>query len=65
MGETIREQYLSAVSVAERKWKNLSGMIPYFQSGTNTYGDIGSIRQAWDWLYMVYRVVSCSRGLPS
>ena len=48
VGETIREQYLSAVAVAERKWKNLGGMIPYFQSGTNTYGDMTAIRQAWD-----------------
>lgn len=48
VGETIRDQYLSAVTVAERKWKNLSGMIPYFQSGTNTYGDTAKIRQAWD-----------------
>lgn len=48
VGETIREQYLSAVTVAERKWKNLGGMIPYFQSGTNTYGDMTDIRRAWD-----------------
>ena len=48
IGESIREQYLSAAAVAERKWKNLHGMIPYFQSGTNTYGDIKKIRRAWD-----------------
>ena len=47
VGETIREQYGNAVSVAERKWKNLAGMIPYFQSGTNTYGDLALLRRAW------------------
>ena len=47
VGETIREQYCAAAAVAERKWKNLAGMIPYFQSGTNTYGDLHRIRPAW------------------
>ena len=48
VGETVAEQYRSAVAVAERKWKNLGGMIPYFQSGTNTYGDLRILRQAWE-----------------
>ncbi|MBQ8641716.1 MAG: TIGR01212 family radical SAM protein [Clostridia bacterium] len=47
VGETIREQYSHAAGVAERKWKNLAGMIPYFQSGTNTYGDLRRLRDAW------------------
>ena len=47
VGETVREQYAHAVAVAERKWKHLAGMIPYFQSGTNTYGDLAKIRSAW------------------
>ncbi|MBE6614539.1 MAG: TIGR01212 family radical SAM protein [Ruminococcaceae bacterium] len=47
VGETIREQYENAAAVAERKWKNLAGMIPYFQSGTNTYGDLAVLRRAW------------------
>lgn len=47
VGETIGEQYGHAVAVAERKWKHLAGMIPYFQSGTNTYGELGRLRQTW------------------
>jgi len=47
VGETIPEQYGNAAATAERKWKNLVGMIPYFQSGTNTYGDLDRIRCAW------------------
>ena len=48
VGETIREQFAHAAAVAERKWKHLAGMIPYFQSGTNTYGDLPSICRFWE-----------------
>jgi len=48
VGETVRAQYSHAVSVAERKWKHLAGFIPYFQSGTNTYGDLAVLRSAWE-----------------
>jgi len=47
VGETIREQYSHAVAVAERKWKHLAGFIPYFQSGTNTYGELSRLKSAW------------------
>ena len=47
VGDTIEAQYRSAVAVAERKWKHLAGMIPYFQSGTNTYGDITTLSRYW------------------
>ncbi len=47
VGETIPEQFAHAVAVAERKWKHLAGFIPYFQSGTNTYGDLLKIEKAW------------------
>lgn len=42
VGETIEEQYTHGVEVACRKWKPV-GFIPYFQSNTNTYGDIDKL----------------------
>lgn len=39
VGETLEEQYAHGVEVACRKWKPV-GFIPYFQSNTNTYGDM-------------------------
>ncbi len=48
VGETIAEQFCHAVETAQRKWKHLAGFIPYFQSGTNTYGDLPTLRKAWD-----------------
>lgn len=47
VGDTIEEQYRAAVAVAERKWKHLVGMIPYFQSGTNTYGELDKLKAYW------------------
>lgn len=44
VGDTIGEQYARGVAVACRKWKPV-GFIPYFQSNTNTYGDLGYIRE--------------------
>ena len=46
IGDTIRAQYDSGVAIAERKWR-VAGYIPYFQSGTNTYGDIGFLRRSF------------------
>ena len=42
VGETIEEQYTRGVEIACRKWKPV-GFIPYFQSNTNTYGDIARL----------------------
>jgi len=39
IGDTIEEQYGQGVEIACRKWKPV-GFIPYFQSNTNTYGDM-------------------------
>ena len=47
VGDTIGEQYARGVAVACRKWKPV-GFIPYFQSNTNTYGDLGYIRSKLD-----------------
>ena len=47
VGDTISEQYERGVAVACRKWKPV-GFIPYFQSNTNTYGDLGYIRTKLD-----------------
>lgn len=46
VGEGIGAQYANGIATAERKWK-VAGFIPYFQSGTNTYGDISRIRRAF------------------
>ncbi|MBQ7922278.1 MAG: TIGR01212 family radical SAM protein [Clostridia bacterium] len=46
IGEGIGVQYENGIAVAGRKWK-VVGYIPYFQSGTNTYGDISALRQAF------------------
>lgn len=42
VGETIEEQYARGVEIACRKWKPV-GFIPYFQSNTNTYGDMNRL----------------------
>lgn len=42
VGETIEEQYRHGVEVACRKWKPV-GFIPYFQSNTNTYGELDKL----------------------
>lgn len=46
IGDTIAAQYAHGVETATRKWK-LSGFIPYFQSGTNTYGDPAFLRRSF------------------
>lgn len=46
IGDTIRAQYDSGVAIAERKWR-VAGYIPYFQSGTNTYGDVDFLRRSF------------------
>lgn len=47
VGDTLDAQYQAAVDIARRKWPHLSGMIPYFQSGTNTYGNVTLLSQYW------------------
>lgn len=39
VGDTMEGQYAHGMEVACRKWKPV-GFIPYFQSNTNTYGDL-------------------------
>lgn len=39
VGESMEEQYENGRRIAARKW-NVKGFIPYFQSNTNTYGDL-------------------------
>ena len=46
VGEGIQMQFVNGVATAERKWK-VAGFIPYFQSGTNTYGDITLLQKAF------------------
>jgi len=47
VGDTLEAQYAHAEMVASRKWKHLAGMIPYFQSGTNTYGPLDVLQEHW------------------
>ena len=46
IGETIWAQYESGLAIAQRKWR-IAGVIPYFQSGTNTYGAIDVLRRSF------------------
>lgn len=46
VGDTVAQQYENGMAVASRKWR-LAGFIPYFQSGTNTYGEIGFLRRSF------------------
>lgn len=62
VGDTIAMQYRAAVDIAERKWKNLTGMIPYFQSGTNTYGDIATLARYWQEAAALPRAVMIGIG---
>lgn len=47
VGDTIGEQYARGRAIMERKWK-IMGFIPHLQSNTNTYGDIGRLRAAYN-----------------
>jgi len=44
VGDTLFEQYTNGVQTASRKWKPV-GFVPYFQSNTNTYGDIKKLME--------------------
>lgn len=46
VGDTMEEQYQRGVEIACRKWKPV-GFIPYFQSNTNTYGNINTLNAAF------------------
>lgn len=46
VGDGIAAQFTNGTATADRKWK-VAGYIPYFQSGTNTYGNITALRQAF------------------
>ncbi len=45
-GASIKEQYLSGLSVMRRKWENAKG-IAYFQAHTNTYAPISVLRRVY------------------
>lgn len=46
VGDTFEEQVEHGIETACRKWKPV-GFIPYFQSGSNTYGDLAKLREAF------------------
>ncbi|MBQ8186316.1 MAG: TIGR01212 family radical SAM protein [Clostridia bacterium] len=46
VGETIEAQYAHGMEIACRKWRPV-GFIPYFQSNTNTYGDIAELEKLY------------------
>lgn len=47
LGDTMEEQYAKGVEIASRKWKPV-GFVPYLQSNTNTYGDIGYLTEMYE-----------------
>ena len=55
----IVSQFNKAKEIMERKWPN-SLYIPYFQSGTNTYGDIKQFKSYVDKLLVINKVVGIS-----
>lgn len=44
IGDTLDEQYRAGIAVASRKWTPV-GFVPYFQSNTNTYGNIAKLEE--------------------
>lgn len=55
----IVSQFNKAKEIMERKWPN-SLYIAYFQSGTNTYGDINQFKSYVDKLLVINKVVGIS-----
>ncbi len=55
----IIEQFNTTKKIMERKWPN-SLYIPYFQSGTNTYGEIEPFKKMVDKLLIINKVVGIS-----
>ncbi len=47
VGSTFEEQAAHGIETACRKWKP-AGFIPYFQSGSNTYGDLSVLRRSFE-----------------
>lgn len=45
-GDSIEEQYLRGAETARQKWGEVT-LIPYLQAGTNTYGEIGALRELY------------------
>lgn len=54
--ESIEEQFLNNIKVLEKKWPN-SLYIPYFQAGTNTFGEINYLKDIYEKLLNYPKVV--------
>lgn len=53
---TIEEQFINNINVLEKKWPN-SFYIPYFQAGTNTFGEIKHLKELYEKLLEYKKVV--------
>ncbi len=53
---SIKEQFINNIKTLEKKWPN-SLYIPYFQSGTNTYAPLGTLKPLFEELLNYPKVV--------
>lgn len=54
--DTIEEQFFNNIKILENKWPN-SLYIPYFQAGTNTFGEINYLKNIYEKLLDYPKVV--------
>lgn len=54
--ESIEDQFFNNIKILENKWPN-SLYIPYFQSGTNTYAPLNTLRELFEKLINYPKVV--------
>lgn len=57
--KSLEEQFLENVKILEKKWPN-SLYIPYFQAGTNTYGELNKLKKLYEELLEMPKVVGLS-----
>lgn len=57
--KTVEEQYAQVRSVMENKWAD-AFCIPYFQAGSNTYADVGLLREMFETALMLDNTVGLS-----
>ena len=54
--DSIKEQFINNINILEKKWPN-SLYIPYFQAGTNTFGEITYLKSIYEELLDYPKVV--------
>ena len=54
--ESIKEQFINNIKILEQKWPN-SFYIPYFQAGTNTFAPLNELKELYESLLNLPKVV--------